>query len=406
MAFSSPPIGLGFILFVVAACGTHERTSSAAYPPPRAEFLVATQDSTFWISSNGKRMRARGAPRTLARYDGRFVELFLADDDRSFPDALLVGLRVYRRDLASGDSTVIFADTVVPRMAREYAVAHPTARPLEPEEDAVDDPTIQATADLELIDVHGSYLSFDYHVDVGIRGREPWHATRRGVIDLRSGRAARVADVFSPSIATALIDSGKRELASAIDSLRQDAGVPARRAVAALSRARFDERSFVLSVPDSQLAVEFDVPLRGTDAPGEVLPLEALRPPPPVWWSDIEPEFAHIGDDLDRWRHFSDAGYDVVARYDSSAETARLSITDHVREWPVRAVAAPVLHLFWLDRPALDSTQRNALARAFNEASLYDDATRTVRVLRPRPVLRARFASVRPRQRRTTHHRT
>src|SRR5438874_4222987 len=107
MAFSSPPIGLGFILFVVAACGTHERTSSAAYPPPRAEFLVATQDSTFWISSNGKRMRARGAPLTLARYDGRFVELFLADDDRSFPDALLVGLRVYRRDLASGDSTVI-----------------------------------------------------------------------------------------------------------------------------------------------------------------------------------------------------------------------------------------------------------------------------------------------------------
>src|SRR5213082_1552300 len=207
MAFSSPPVRFGLALVVVAACGTRDRTSNApSSPPPHGEFLIATQDSTFWISTKGTRVRTRGAPLTLARYDGRFFELFLADDDRSFPDALLVGLRVYRRDLASGDSTVIFADTVVPRMAREYAVAHPTARPLEPEEDAVDDPTIQATADLELIDVHGSYLSFDYHVDVGIRGREPWHATRRGVIDLRSGRAARVADVFSPSIATALID--------------------------------------------------------------------------------------------------------------------------------------------------------------------------------------------------------
>ena len=407
MAFSSPPVRFGLALVVVAACGTRDRTSNASSsPPPHGEFLIATQDSTFWISTKGTRVRTRGAPLTLARYDGRFFELFLADDDRSFQDALLVGLRVYRRDLVSGDSTLVFADSIVPRIAREYAAAHPGVHPLTPEEDGAEDPATQATADLQVVDVHGPYLSFEYHVDMAIRGRATWHATRRGVIDLRSGHAARIADLFSASVATALIDSGRHELMSAIDSLRKDASGPARRAIAALSRARFDERSFVLTVPDSQVAVEFDVPLRGTDAPDEALPLNALRPPRPAWWSGLQREFAQAGDDLDRWHHFGDSGYDVVARYDSSAETARISLTDHVREWAVGAVTAPVLHLFWLDRPPVDSVQRRALSRAFDEASLYDDATRTVRDSRRRPVARVRFASARSFPRRVARHHT
>src|SRR5438094_4586274 len=323
MAFPSTPAALGLVL-VVAACGTYDRTSSASPPPPaHAEFLVATQDSTFWISTSGTRVKSRGAPLTLARYDGRFFELFLADDDGSYPDALLVGLRVYRRDLASGDSTVIFADSIVPRIARDYAAAHPAARPLAPDEDSADDPTTRATADLQVVDLHGPYLSFDYHVDVAVRGQDTWHAARRGVIDLRTGKPARVSDLFSSSVATALVDSGRHELASALDSLRQDASEPARRAIAALSHARFDERSFVLTVPDSQLAVEFDVPLRGAGASDEVLPLDVLRPPLPAWWADVQRDFPRVADDLDRWQHFGDGGYDVVARYDSSAETAR-----------------------------------------------------------------------------------
>ena len=407
MAFPSPLVGLGLAVLLVAACAPNDRTSGAAAPsppPPHAEFLVATQDSTFWISTNATRVRTRGAPITLARYDGRFFELFLAEDDRSYPDALLVGLRVYRRDLATGDSSLVFADSIVPRIAREYAAAHLGVRPLGPDEDAVDDPTTQATADLQVIDVHGPYLSFDYHVDVATRGRETWHATRRGVIDLRSGRAARVAELFSPSIATALIDSAKRELVSAIDSLRQDASEPARRAIAALEHARFDERSFILTIPDSQLAVEFDIPLRGVNPPDEALPLDALRPRLPAWWSDVQREFPRVGDDLDRWQHFGEGGYDVLARYDSSAETARISLSDRIREWPVRAVAAPVLHMFWLDRPPVDSTQRRALSRAFDEASLYDDATRTVRDVRRRPIARLRFVSARSLPRRVSRH--
>src|SRR5438046_2736249 len=91
MAFSSPSSCLSLTLVVlVAACGPRDHSAlatSGGPPPPHAEFLVATQDSTFWITTKGTNVRARGAPLTLAQYDGRFFEIYLADDDRSYPDA-------------------------------------------------------------------------------------------------------------------------------------------------------------------------------------------------------------------------------------------------------------------------------------------------------------------------------
>src|SRR5690348_11098817 len=107
MGFYSYRVHLAWpLLLLGAGCGVGGRKTADA-PPPPAEFLLATQDSTFWVSSNGRTIRARGVPLTLAQYDGRFFEVFIADDDRSYQDALLVGLRVYRRDLLSGDSAVV-----------------------------------------------------------------------------------------------------------------------------------------------------------------------------------------------------------------------------------------------------------------------------------------------------------
>jgi hypothetical protein len=374
-------VHLGCAILMVGACRHRDsgKTASSA-APPHAEFLVATRDSTFWVSTNGARVRARGAPLTLARYDGRFFELYLADDDRSFQDATLVGLRLYRRDLQQGDSAVVFEDSIIPRLAREYLAAHPRAQRLAPDEDGDEDPATQATADLQVVDVDGPYLSYEYHVDVAQPNARPWHATRRGVIDLRAGKPALLSDLFPAQVASALIDSGRHELSSALDSLRGDSRQSARRAVVTLSTARFDDRSFVLTVPDSQVAVEFDVPQRGADAPDDVLPLDALRPTQPSWWAGLSREFPLAEDDLDRWHPVVDTGgYEVLARYDSSAETARISLSNRGAEWPIRIVAAPVLHLFWLDRPPIDSAQRRALTRAFDEASLYDESTRTVR---------------------------
>src|SRR5437763_3142999 len=207
MGFYSSRAAFACAVLVAAACSRRDRTDAAGAlpPPPRAEFLVATQDSTFWVSTNGRSVRTRGAPLTLAQYDGRFFEVFLADDDRSYQDALLVGLRVYRRDLIQGDSTVVFEDSIVPRVAREYAKAHPSAHRLSPDEDGSEDPATQAMADLQVVDVNGPYLSFEYHVDISRRGAAPWHSARRGVLDLRAGRPTRLGDLFPAPVAAALV---------------------------------------------------------------------------------------------------------------------------------------------------------------------------------------------------------
>ena len=105
----------------VAGCSA----SHAAAPPPHVEFLLSSADSAFWVTTIEGKLRVRGAPLVLARYDGRFYELYSADDDFSYDDALLLGQRLYRRDLTTGDSSVVFADTVVSRVAFAYARAHP-----------------------------------------------------------------------------------------------------------------------------------------------------------------------------------------------------------------------------------------------------------------------------------------
>ncbi len=71
-------------------------------------------------------------------------------------------------------------------------------------------------------------------------------------------------------------------------------------------------------------------------------------------------------------------GYAVVARVDTTDSLADITIVDSAahREWAVGRVHTPLRRVYWLDRPAIDSTTRRALRRAFNEAVLYDDNVR------------------------------
>src|ERR1700688_2192648 len=84
-------------------------------PPPRptAEFLVSAGDQTYWVRSDNSGLRIRSSPLILARTDGRYYEIFVGEIDRSFPRALLSGERVFRRELATGDSAVIYDDTAI-----------------------------------------------------------------------------------------------------------------------------------------------------------------------------------------------------------------------------------------------------------------------------------------------------
>lgn len=372
---------------LLSACA-HSRSADSA-PPPRAEFLLSTIDSTFWVATTSGAARVRGAPLVLARYGGHYYELFTADDDFSYDDALLLGERLYRRDIVSGDSTVVFADTTVERVAMAYARAHPDERPLGPNEDGEADPSTSATAEVDILGVLGPFVSYEYHVDIDLPDNRPWHSTRRGVIDLRTGADARVTDVFGAAAALRLTKSGRAAYESSRDSLirarvgggRGEPSAADRRAAATIARLQFDERSFSLEAVDGAPAVVFAVPGRGEGAAGNGIALPAVTVDSVAWWPDVRGELAQTDsadEDVDRW---DGAGYRVIARYDSTGDIARLTIADSTRrEWSLAMVMGPLLRIAWLDSPPPSDTERRALRRAFDQAATYDDKARVADV--------------------------
>lgn len=387
----------------LAACSPPKPDRSS----PAAEFLVATGDSTFWVSSGPGGVRVRGAPLTLARWGGSFHEIYVVDDDRSFQDAIFVGQRVYRRELATGDSALVYEDTVVPRLADDYAGDNPGARPLGPDDEEPDDPATSATATIELLDVHGPYVSYEYHLDSQAPETAPWHSTHRGVIDLRATGSARLADLVGPSAAAQVLARARAAFRSTEDSIRFARDARARRAARALASFRFDDRSFVLTALRGQPAVAFDAPGIGEGASGLTLPVPPVALVSLEAWDEARPTLLDETREGSSWRG---AGYTLRIRADSApdddVELARLALVDSAgHEWPVATVVGPVRRVFALDRPRVSETQRRALVRSFEEAALYDETTRTARRGSPSP-LGAVLARAVPRGRAATHRST
>jgi len=368
---------------ITLACSTRPPAKPSSPPPPPAEFLVSTTDSTFWIKSDTS-IHVRGVPITLARYGGHFYELYTADDDHSYEQALLVGERLYRRDLSTGDSVLVFTDTTVNRIASAYARAHPDERPLQPDEEGDDDPETSATSQIDVLQVIGPYVSFEYHVDVALAGTSPWHATRRGVLDLRTGSPATVAELFGTDAGRAISDSGRHRYEAARDSILtgRDLAPGEVRAADALRHIHFDDRSFVLSALDGKPIVIFDVPGRGEGAEGNGIELDPITVNETPWWRDVAPVASlTTAEGDDRWDHRT---YSVLARYDTLGEAARVALLDSARhEWPVATLLGPIREVAWLDDPPITETDRTHLLRAFDAAATYDQSSRVASLATP-----------------------
>jgi len=346
--------------------------------PPDAEFLVVTADSTYWVTSGAAGVRLRGSPLALTQYDGRFHEIYVTDDDHSYYDALFVGQRIYRRDLVSGDSAAVFDDATVRRLAERYGARHPDAEPLTPDEPASDDPAEVATAEVVILDAHGPYLSFEHHADVDVDAEEEVHATRRGVIDLRTGREVGLAALFGEDGARRASAAGRAAFRAALDSVRASHDRRAPRAAAALANFAFDERSFSLTAQGASPAVAFLVPGRGRLAEGLTLPLPAVAVREPAWWGAVRKSLPSRSDSLaDVWQR---GAYAVHAFYPAAGEAATLVLSDRAnRRWPFGRLSSAALRLHWLDGGAIDSLARRGLARAFEESVFYSEEVRTVK---------------------------
>jgi hypothetical protein len=322
-------------------------------------------------------VHVRGAPLELARVNGRFYEIYVADDDRSFEDAVLVGQRIYRRDLISGDSLLVYEDTIVPRLARLYARLHPDDVRIDPNDEGNDDPLWRATTTIDLADLHGPFLSYTLHADVERNDAPLWHTSRRGVLDLATGREASLTKVVGGDEAS--VTRRRAEVvATTLDSVRMGGDrIDRVRTNALLNSYRLDPRSFVLTTVDGQPAVAYALSGQGAGEAGHLLALPPIPIGEPTWWRDAAPTVPIPSSDglRDVWRN---GRYDVVVRYDSTGGPARLVLRDSTsREWVVGRVPAPARRLFWLDQPPIDSVSRMALVRAFDESVLYDESVRS-----------------------------
>jgi hypothetical protein len=345
-------------------------------PPPVSEFLVAAGDSTFWIASSGEGIVVRGAPISLARFDGRLYELYVTDDDRSFYDAIMVGQRIYRRDLMTGDSLAVLNDTAVPNLADAYAARNPRAVPLQPHEEASNDPEVYATADLEVVSLHGPYLSFEHHADIGLPDGSEVHSVRRGVVDLRTSARRSVSDLFGSREAKRVIDEARRTFIAGLDSLRTSADADAQLLAEAMRDLRFDPTSFSIERVGNEPAVSFLVPGQGDWALELAVPTTPLLVSAPPWWNEVR-ETIPTSSDRRGEEVWDRPGVAVLARGDSTGDLVTLVLLDTAAtEWRAARVPPPVHRIFWLDRPPIDSVSRRALSRAFQDAALYSEGTR------------------------------
>ncbi len=423
----------GAVVVVVAAC---ERRPEIHPPtPPRADFLLAAGDSTFWVTTGPKGVRVRGSPLVLARYDGKFYEVYVTDEDHSFYDAVFTSQRIYRRDLLTGDSMAVFLDSGVVAASQRYAVVHPDEQPLQSDEDASDDPSSSVTGEVDIVDVHGPYLSYEYRGTETAKGAASADGLgaeggragggggggggggrqilRRGVIDLRSGVRITPRALFGQVGGDSAVARGHRAFAATLGAIRAARASGNERARLAAEAARsfvFDPNSFALIDTDRDPGAQFFAPARGARAGGLTLPLTPVSVPEAAdldWWTAERVSLPIGGPDSasDVWTR---PGLEIVARYDTTGgpqegqgvvvairqvRDARAAAGKPAagaggaggrreiagREWRVGRFPSPTRRLYWLDRPQLDSAGRRALVRAFNESALYGDDARSAR---------------------------
>lgn len=382
--------------------------------PPAAEFIVVAGDSSLWVRTGpdvgDDGIDLRHAPLLLARAEGRFYELFVTEEDYSFAEALFTSQTVWRRDLLSGDSAVVFGDTVVPRLAIAYARAHPHERPLGAEEPVADEPAVSATLEVTLDDVVGPYVTLESYADLHPEHGAAVHRARRVVVDVRSGETVTLAALVGDSAGARVEARGRAAFQRTRDSLRAGRDDLGRRAAEALGRFAFDAGSFALTRVDREPGVVFHVPGVSDEGDGWTLPLPAIRVPGGDWWQEASATLpapqgrGGLAADGAAWEA-PDGAVSLAARPQREGGRTALDLRDGARgRWGLGIVSAPVRRVYWLHAPAVAEAERAALRRAFVEAALYDGETRLVsapaavadRPVALRPAARATPAVVPP----------
>ncbi len=182
--------------------------SLPAPQPPSAEFLVADASSTYWVKSGPAGIHARVSPLILTQAGGRYYEVFVGENTRSYEDAVFTAEPIYRRDIITGDSTLLWQDPRIVAWEKVYLARHPSARLLDPELEGGDDVSLSATGEADILGVIGPYLLYTHRSTLENDQAEQAD-TARGVIDIRIGKPVAFGALTGDT--AALSDGGIRE---------------------------------------------------------------------------------------------------------------------------------------------------------------------------------------------------
>jgi len=362
------------VVIAAAAVGAVSCSRGGDNHPPAAEFLVAAGDSTFWVRSADAGVQVRSAPILLTQVDGAFYEVFIAEDGIDYEDAGFAAARIVARDITRSDSLMLFDEGTVMREAAAWKQRHPGEEAIDPDDEQLpDDPATLVTEEIEILDVHGPWVTFNHLLDLDIAAEGAdsvphRHEGKRYVINVRTGERATVATLFGASEAARVIADARRLFAQLTDSIRTATDDRADMARETLESFRFDSTSFGLTNLGGKPAVAFLVPGNGIDGEALALNLPPIAAAAPDWWRAVQPTLPSWSADSSQVQWVRRA-YTVMARPRDEGEALALSLVSSPSggaEWPVATIPAPTYQLVPLDDPPVNAAVRSALARAFD----------------------------------------
>ncbi len=362
----------------VVACAPTPRSSAR----PDAEFLLVSDDSTAWVHSSADTVVVQRAPLLLTTLADRLVEVYVAEDAMNFDDASFLVSRVFRRDLATGDSTLIFADSTVLHHAIRYLRAHPGAERLSDDDETP--PDARATeSSITPLDIVGTLLGVEVHVD-RTTGEFGTHDTYRATIDLATGRRVRLSQVIpAPAATTALVTARQRFAAAVTLAGRRDGpiGKAASRALAALT---FDSLSFALTRDGDSLAAEFlvhDEQVIDETRDSHRFSLEPIALASPSWWVLARMALPRQLPDSTARVDLADLSLDVS--YDST-QVATIAARTSAGPRPVTRIRGPLRRVIAVSDSLIKprGQWRRALERAFSESGYYSEQVRAASLRR------------------------
>ncbi|HUQ18947.1 MAG TPA: hypothetical protein VM099_04975 [Gemmatimonadaceae bacterium] len=160
--------------------------------PPAAEFLVADGSSTYWVTSSKGGIHARVSPLILARANGHYYEVFVGESTRSYDDAIFSAEPIFRRDLVTGDTTLLWQDPKITAWESVYLSRNPSARLLDPDEGDEDAVSLSATAESDILGVVGPYVLYTHRSMIQNADIERAD-TARGIIDVGHGKSVSMS---------------------------------------------------------------------------------------------------------------------------------------------------------------------------------------------------------------------